>query len=231
VNDRPSTRARIRETAEQLFAERGLRRVTVRDISRAAGVNVAAVNYHFGDKLGLYQEVVQVAIDAMRGTTETARRAGEGLPPEERLRVFVATLVGRLLAGGPRTVHRLVQREMGDPTPALERIVEEGVRPRLQYLAGLVAEILGCPPSDGRVRRCVSSIQAQALAVVPNAIGARLGFAPAPADAEAIAEHITAFSLGGLRGLAGRTRKRGKRGRRASVPRRRGGSRARTPTK
>jgi len=119
----------------------------------------------------------------------------------------VATFVSRLLAGGPRTVHRLVQREMGDPTPALERLVEEGVRPRFQYLGELVAEILGCPSSDPRVLRCVSSIQAQALAVVPNAIAARLGVSAVPADAGAIAEHITAFSLGGLRGFAARARK------------------------
>jgi AcrR family transcriptional regulator len=208
VTARTPTRARIRETAERLFAEHGFRRVTVRDISRAARVNVAAVNYHFGDKMGLYREVVQTAIDAMRGTTEAARRAGEGLAPEERLRVFVATFVSRLLAGGPRTVHRLIQREMGDPTPALEQLVEEGVRPRFQYLGELVAEILGCPPSDPRVLRCVSSIQAQALAVVPNAIAARLGLAPAQADAEAMAAHITAFSLVGMRGLAFRARKR-----------------------
>jgi AcrR family transcriptional regulator len=208
VTAEPSTRARIRQAAERLFAEHGFRRVTVRDISLAARVNVAAVNYHFGDKMGLYQEVVQGAIEAMQGTTEAARRAGEGLAPEGRLRVFVATFVSRLLAGGPRTVQRLVQREMSDPTPALERLVEEGVRPRFQYLAELVAEILGCRPSDPRVLRSVSSIQAQALAVVPNAVAARLGFSPTQADAGAIAEHITAFSLGGLRGLASRARKR-----------------------
>jgi TetR/AcrR family transcriptional regulator, regulator of cefoperazone and chloramphenicol sensitivity len=207
VTAEPSTRARIREAAEQLFSEHGFRRVTVRDISRAARVNVAAVNYHFGDKMGLYQEVVQSAIEAMRGTTEAAQRAGEGLLPEERLRVFVATFVSRLLAGGPRTVHRLIQREMGDPTPALDRLVEEGVRPRFRYLGALVAEILGCRPSDPRVVRCVSSIQAQALAVVPNAIAVRLGYSPQPADAGAIAEHITAFSLGGLRGMAAQARR------------------------
>jgi HTH-type transcriptional dual regulator CecR, C-terminal domain len=117
---------------------------------------------------------------------------------------------------------------MGDPTPALERIVEEGVRPRLQYLAGLVAEILGCAPSDGRVLRCVFSIQAQALSAVPNAIGTRLGFAPGPANAAAIAEHITAFSLGGLRGLASRTRKRRKPERGAGARARPGGGRVRT---
>jgi AcrR family transcriptional regulator len=204
VSARTSTRERVLEAAERLFAEHGFRRVTVRDISRAARVNVAAVNYHFGDKLGLYEEVVQSAIDAMRGTTEAARRAGQGLSAEERLRAYVATFVGRLLADGPRTVHRLVQREMNDPTPALERLDEEGVRPRVQYLGELVSLILGCPASDERVLRCVFSIQAQSLSAVPNPIAARLGFAPAKRDAGAIAGHITQFSLAGLRGMARR---------------------------
>ena len=52
----PRTRARLLKAAEQLFAERGFRKVTVREICHAAKANVAAVNYHFGDKLGLYRE-------------------------------------------------------------------------------------------------------------------------------------------------------------------------------
>ena len=73
-NDR-ETRDRLLKASEQLFAARGFRDVTVRDICRAARANVAAVNYHFGDKLGLYREVLQVAIDAMRETNEAGRRA------------------------------------------------------------------------------------------------------------------------------------------------------------
>ncbi len=103
-----ATRQRILQTAERLFAEHGYRRVTVREICRAARVNVAAVNYHFGDKLGLYRQVVQAAIDAMQGTTEAARRAGEGLPAEQRLGRYVATFVGRLLARGSGNVPRLL---------------------------------------------------------------------------------------------------------------------------
>jgi len=55
------TRDRVLKAAERLFAERGFKKVTVRDICRAARANVAAVNYHFGDKQGLYREVLQIA--------------------------------------------------------------------------------------------------------------------------------------------------------------------------
>ncbi len=202
------TRQRILLTAERLFAERGFRRVTVRDICRAARVNVAAINYHFGDKAGLYREVVQAAIDAMQGTTEAARRAGEGLRAEERLGRYVAVFVGRLLARGSGSVQRLFHKEMSDPTPELDRLLAQGVRPRLEYLSALVAEIMGCPVADQRVLRCVFSIQSQSLAVVANPAAARLGFAPTPSDAEAIAEHITRFSLAGIRALARRSRLR-----------------------
>ena len=88
-NDR-ETRDRLLQASEQLFAARGFRDVTVRDICRAARANVAAVNYHFGDKLGLYREVLQVAIDAMRETNEAGQRAAEGQPAAEKLRRYIA---------------------------------------------------------------------------------------------------------------------------------------------
>jgi AcrR family transcriptional regulator len=196
------TRERILDAATALFAEQGFRRVTVRDICRAAGVNLAAVNYHFGDKAGLYREVVQGAIDAIRGTTEQARLEGEGRPAEERLRVFLGTFVRRLLSGGPTRVQRLVQREMTDPTGLLDRVVAEAIRPRVDYLSAIMAELLGCPVDDPRVLRCIFSVQAQAFATVPNPVGVRLGFAPTARDAEALAAHIACFSLGGIRALA-----------------------------
>ena len=99
------TRERLLEAAQRLFAQRGFKRVTVREICRAARANVAAVNYHFGDKLGLYREVMQGAIRAMRETNEAAREAGKGQSPEEELRRYVAVFLQRVLnpGAGPST--------------------------------------------------------------------------------------------------------------------------------
>jgi len=194
------TRERVLRTAAQLFADRGFKKVTVRDICRGARANVAAVNYHFGDKLGLYREVMQSAIDGMRGTNDAAREAGKGQPPEEQLRRYIAIFVHRLLTPGNDTIHKLVNREMHDPTPALDALVELGVRPRVEYLSGLIAAIIGTDPADQRVLRCVASVQSQTLAYMPNPIATRLGLAnkPTPANLDQIANHIAEFSLAGV---------------------------------
>jgi len=195
-----ATRDRLLKVAERLFADRGFRKVTIREVCRAAHANVAAVNYHFGDKLGLYREVLQAAIDVMRATTETARQAGAGQPAEEQLRRWIAIFNQRLLGSGHDSVHKLIHHEMHDPTPAFDALVEQGVRPRVEYLSTLVAEILRCPVSDPRVLRCVASVHAQSLAYVPNPIASRLGFpfTPTSARLDEVAEHIAEFSLGGI---------------------------------
>jgi TetR/AcrR family transcriptional regulator, regulator of cefoperazone and chloramphenicol sensitivity len=198
------TRDRLLAAAERLFADRGFKKVTVREICRAARANVAAVNYHFGDKLGLYREVLQAAIDAMRATNDAARAAGEGRSAEERLRRYIAVFVHRLLASGSHTwLHRLLNREMNDPTPALDAVVEQGVRPRIEFLSSLVAEMLDCDADDPRVLRCVASIQAQSIAYLPNPIADRLGltFKPTPTHIDAVVQHIAEFSIAGVHAI------------------------------
>ena len=66
------TRNRIIEHAAALFAERGFEKVTVREICDTASVNVAAVNYHFGDKLELYRAVARSRIRPRPSTRSPA---------------------------------------------------------------------------------------------------------------------------------------------------------------
>jgi AcrR family transcriptional regulator len=199
------TRERLLRTGERLFAERGFKRVTIREVCRGARANVAAVNYHFGNKLGLYREVVQVAIDALRATTDAAKEAADGCPAEEKLRRFVQVYVRRLLATTPDDwIHRLINRVFADPTTAIDAIVDQGIRPRLDYLTEVVAELMDRELSDPRVIRSVVSLQAQSVAYLPNPLAERLGLKPklTPAEIDQVAHHIVEFSLAGIRAIA-----------------------------
>lgn len=201
------TRQRVLEVAARLFADRGFRKVTVRDICTAADANVAAVNYHFRDKMGLYREVLEEAITLIR-TADAAQIASAGGPAEVRLRAHIQAYLHRLLAHGADSwVHRLMYREIAEPTPVLDQIVDRAIRPRMEYLCGLVAEILHCDPSDARVQRSVASIQAQCAMLLPHPIGDRLRpqGKRTPADIDKLARHIADFSLAGIRAV-GRSR-------------------------
>jgi TetR/AcrR family transcriptional regulator, regulator of cefoperazone and chloramphenicol sensitivity len=200
------TRLRILEAATRLFAERGFRKVTVREICSEAGANVAAVNYHFGDKLGLYAEILRPVIAAIRATTEEARRAGEGLPPAERLRRYLTIYLRRvLLDAGRKVTHRLISAELADPTPLFDELVEQGMRPRIEYLSAVAAELIGCGLDDPRVAKTVASIQSQTIFYFPHPLSTRLGLTEklTPEEVDRIGRHIAEFSLGGIAAIAG----------------------------
>lgn len=204
------TRERVLRAAAGLFAGHGYGETTIREICRVAGANVAAVNYHFGDKLGLYREVLTDAIATMRATTEAAERAGAGLPAGERLHAYIRVFLRRVVGQSrDQWIHQLMLREMADPTPAIDDIVQQVIRPRVQYLCGVVGELLGLPEAHEEVLRCVLSVQAQCHAAIPNPVSHRLsvgirveGAAHGQGDGRAavdrLADHIAAFSLAGI---------------------------------
>jgi len=210
ASDGHATRARLLAAAVDLFAEHGYQGVSVREICRQANANIAAVNYHFRDKLGLYLAVVGSAIDHMRDTSDLTKRVAVGSSAEARVRHYVRAYVERLMvAAGPTSwIHRLMRHETTAPTPAALQIFELAILPRIEYLASVVAEIMGCRPEDPRVTRCVVSVQAQCLFFRPDPFRAVIAskWPTAVESAEVVADHITEFSLAAMRTLAGAPR-------------------------
>lgn len=198
------TRHRLIDAAAKLFADRGFENVTVREICKASSANVAAVNYHFGDKAGLYRAVVTFAIETMLETNELSQRAGVGLSPEEQLRSFVRVFVSRLTGEGPNAwIHRLMAREMERPTDVLDQVMQQVFKPRIEYLCGVIGAIMKLPAADPRVMRCVTSLQVQCLVAarpIPKPIAKSLG--TGPQDLPAMIDHVIEFSLGGMRTIA-----------------------------
>ena len=198
------TRNRVLGVATRLFAARGFEKVTVREICREAEANVAAVNYHFGDKLGLYREVLGQAIEVMRGTTEMARAEGQGRSPEDRLRIYVRVFMRRVVRKSQDSwIHTLMIHEMADPTPALDMVIEQVLRPRMQYLGEVVADMLQLPVDDARVLRCVLTVQSQFHGLMMNPVLSRLapGIQPTDDQIDAWTEHNATFALSGIHAL------------------------------
>lgn len=203
------TRRRLRDAAARLFASHGWAGVTVRDICSAAEANIAAVNYHFDGKAGLYDEVVTAAIRLMRQTMAESRDAGTGRAAEDRLRAHVRVFLRRTAPDAPDAwAHHIMLRELTDPTPAHSRVVEDVVRPQVQYLQDIVAELLGCDAGDLRAARCAFSVHAQCVAMmnpvsVEQALGNGEGASTTPDERiDVMVDHITEFSLAGLWALA-----------------------------
>jgi AcrR family transcriptional regulator len=186
-----------------LFAAQGYRQVTVRSICSAANANVAAINYHFGDKLGLYREVLDEAIVIMRKTSHDAEVAGEGGDAERRLRAFISVFLQRVGQNQDSWIRQLFTHEMAEPTEAFEEVITKVIEPRMHYMQTLVAEILGTSLQDERVLRCAVSVQFQFQAAMANPVSKRLapGFVDGPVAVERLARHIADFSIGGIRSL------------------------------
>ena len=197
-----STEERIVEAAGELFAESGFRGATVRKICDRAGVNLSAIKYHFGGKEKLYSEVLnhwhQFAIEKYPPLLGVS----EKVSPEKQLRAFILSLLFRILdKGKPAWSGRLMAREMVEPTSAFDRLVEENVRPLHALLASIVRKIIKSSVSEETLRLCYLSIIGQCLYYY-NARYIGQIFQrdmSTPGEIERIADHITRFSLRGLR--------------------------------
>ena len=201
------TRARVLEAAARLFAERGFNHVSVRDICKEAGSNVASVNYHFGDKMGLYRELIGAVAEGMNDAKTSALEAGAGHPPEEHLRAYIRGFLHQLLDQNPKDacwLEKLIAREVTEPTSALDLIIEKGIKPAGERLNRLISEVMGLPPSDPHVFLGASAIQGLCIwyrssRTVAERMFPELQFTPERIDN--LAEFVADFSLAGLRAL------------------------------
>jgi AcrR family transcriptional regulator len=192
------TRDKLLAVAGRIFADRGYRDTTIREISIAAKANIAAVNYHFGDKLGLYTEVVQHT--ARLAEFQTAQLViDENAPPEEVLRAVIRARLRSLFQGDrPDWQFRIMARELAQPTPALRQLVDKVGQPILQRVLRLIGEMLGLPTTDEVTRLCAISALGQIMiyalaSPLVNAVWPE--FETTPNQVERIADHIADFSL------------------------------------
>lgn len=201
------TKTRLIEAAGEVFAQYGFRASTVRQICKRARTNVGSVNYHFRDKKGLYAAIfehsLQLAMKKYPPDLGTSREAS----PEEKLRAYIYSFLLRLMAEGLPAWHgKLIAQEMAEPSGALGVLMENAVRPLYQYLAGIVRELLhetkspSGEESDETFLTTISIVgQCVHHQIARHVIEALRPRTFDPKGIERIADHISRFSLGGIR--------------------------------
>ncbi|MGJ7541611.1 TetR/AcrR family transcriptional regulator [Variovorax sp. LT1R16] len=162
-SDGVEARSRILYTALRLFAEGGFAKTSTREIAKAAGVNIAAISYYFGDKAGLYSATFNEPMGGNPGDLVKLFEDPE-LPMHEALRLCMNAYVEPLKRGEiVRQCMRLHMREMVEPTSQWAEELERDVRGPHEALVGILCRHLGVKKADDDVHRLALAVSGLAM--------------------------------------------------------------------
>lgn len=208
AGERPSSETRdcVLDVAERLFAERGLDAVSIRDITGAAGVNLGAINYHFGTKEKLVVAVIErrmapLSERRLRGLEAAEKAAGKGTPTLEAvLEAMFRPEVEQTMdprAGGAM-FGKLMARCFVEPKPAVERALRGHFEPVVRrFDAALLRVMPKLTPADvfWRMHLLIGGLHQSLLMLdrkPPGGIRLRM-------DAESYVRRFVAFAAAAFR--------------------------------
>jgi AcrR family transcriptional regulator len=155
------TQTRILDAAEELFMLHGFEGASMRMLTAQAGVNLAAVNYHFGSKDALIEAVFRRRLDAMNAEriAELERletdAAGKALAPDSIIRAFIGASLRMIedTRGGGRTFTRLLGRAYSEPAKAIRQLIGQMYAPAMERFKAAFVRALPELPKDELVWR------------------------------------------------------------------------------
>lgn len=162
-SDGAEARGHLLLAALRLFAEKGFSKTSTRDIAQAAGANVAAISYYFGDKAGLYRSVFTEPLGAC---DDISRYQPAHLSLRQALEGFIAGFLEPLKQGDlAQQLTRLHFREMLEPTGLWAEQINLQIKPAHAALVEVLARHLGVTKIDDDVHRLAFSITGLAMQV------------------------------------------------------------------
>jgi TetR/AcrR family transcriptional regulator len=141
-----ATRDKVLQTAERLFAEKGFAAVSIKDITNAAGVNLAAVTYHFGNKEKLFTAVFMRKLDFMSKTGVNIVQSSK--KPVDKLKALLEMYAMQILHKDPAL--RIYYAELLSGSMHLPRSISDVMNLRNRLFIQIVKEGI----KAGAFRRC-----------------------------------------------------------------------------
>jgi AcrR family transcriptional regulator len=202
--DGAQTRRQLLEVAGAVFAEQGYERATSKEICRRARANIAAVNYHFGGKDGLYAAVLEEAHARLISIDMVASATSGKADPATKLRALLSRIVGEIASrdGGAWEL-RMLSREILSPTQLMGPMLSNQVAPKAKLVRGMIGEVLGLPADHPAVSRTVVSLMGPCvmlLMVNKEMLGKVLP--TLDLQAQSLVEHLVTFAVGGMKAVA-----------------------------
>ena len=199
------TKERILEKAEALFALKGYDAVSVREITGAANCNLAAVNYHFGNKKNLYLEVFRSRwlprADSIKKCFQESLKASGSLTSSAVVQSLArAFLEGPFSEEERKRHHQLISSELAKPTEAFKMITDQALRPMFESLFKDLQRVL---PDDIEEEKLVLNIFSVLAMVLYFNFARKLISIFTGCDYDAdfkrrLVDHIVEFSINGL---------------------------------
>ena len=208
--DGAQTKRQLLEVAGRIFAEQGYARATSKEICKRARANIAAVNYHFGGKDGLYAAVLEEAHARLISIDMVAAATRGDADPAAKLRALLSRIVGEIASGDRGAWElRILSREILSPTAMMGPMLSNQVAPKARLVRGMIGELLGLPATHPAVSRTVVSLMGPCvmmLMVNREVLGKVLP--SLELEPEALVEHLVTFTVAGIKAVAVKEKKR-----------------------
>jgi TetR/AcrR family transcriptional regulator len=131
------TQTKLLEAATLLFAQKGFSAVSTRELAEAAGVNIAAISYHFRGKEGLYQATLEEQFAPISQALQTVESLAD-IPAAERLAVY-ARHIAIIHQRRPHFI-RIMHGEITNPTPCFETVVKKYISRVYRFIYTALAD-------------------------------------------------------------------------------------------
>lgn len=203
-SDGAQTHQHILQVAGSLYAERGFEGTTSRAICTAAGVNMAAVNYHFGGKDELYEAVLVEAHAQLLQLSDLEAIVQSSASPENQLRGLIALFLQPSRARQlPWFLRVLVKELLTAPSSHLDALLQQAVLPKVRLALSIVAGVIGIPAQAAAAQRALALVVMPCimLNIAPRA-SLRAALPALSANPQALIDDMTRYALAGLAAIA-----------------------------